>query len=293
MKNLIKNICFIVSFVFIFYTFDGFIQKKATASFLEGYFPLNTYEIARRDNPQEIWDKVFFGNSVVMGGFAIEENTSGHINFGMELATIENLWSILNQNDIKIGDELVIGVSLLAFYDELATNDTYIFHKKTNEPFVYFYRERLNKMFNDKFNTYFDEPDYEPIYSHMTRNASFGTISESGLETQIQKYQDEFWCLDISSFENNLNALEKIVDYCAENEIRVRMIIMPQTDIFKEQEIVGVINEKVLEIAENQGIDVLDTSSVLENEDFYDVVHLSYDTGAKKFTEYIDEWLNN
>ena len=42
-----------------------------------GRFVLNDFELTRRDHPEDVWDKVFFGNSVVISAYREEVSESG------------------------------------------------------------------------------------------------------------------------------------------------------------------------------------------------------------------------
>ena len=112
-------------------------------------FRKNDFEKIKLTHPEEIYEKVFYGNSVVISGFIEEESKSGYMNMGMDYGTIEDLSKILEKNMISIGTDLAVGVNYLVFLDTLDTNPTYPWHRKIYEPYLYFQRDRLHAFIMD------------------------------------------------------------------------------------------------------------------------------------------------
>ena len=82
-------------------------------------FVKNDFEITQQDHPEKVWDKVFFGNSVVISAFMEEESSSGYINLGLDYGVVTDLWEMIDKGYINIGSELVIGLNYLTLYDKL------------------------------------------------------------------------------------------------------------------------------------------------------------------------------
>lgn len=91
-------------------------------------FIKNDFEKIKLTHPGKVYEKVFYGNSVVISAFIEEESKSGYVNMGVDYGTIEDLSKILKKNMVSIGTELVVGANYLTFLDTLDTNPTYPWH---------------------------------------------------------------------------------------------------------------------------------------------------------------------
>ena len=60
-----------------------------------GRFLLNDFELTRRDHPEQVWDKVFFGNSVVISAYREDVSQSGYVNLGLDYGVVRDLWEML------------------------------------------------------------------------------------------------------------------------------------------------------------------------------------------------------
>lgn len=123
---------------------SGWIQSS-------GYFWLDDFELTRRDNPEEVWDKVIYGSSELTSGYREDLSESGYVNMGMDYATITDLVQILEGGHIKVGSELVLALNWGALSDIMDTNPTYEWHRKWYEPYFYFQRDRIAGIINDTF----------------------------------------------------------------------------------------------------------------------------------------------
>ena len=120
-------------------TYNNFIVNS-------DYFVKNDFEITQYKHPEKVWDKVFFGNSVVISAYMEDESSKGYVNLGLDYGVVTDLWEMIEKKHINIGSELVIGLNYLTLYDEFETNPTYIWHKKLYEPYAYFERDRFYPM---------------------------------------------------------------------------------------------------------------------------------------------------
>ena len=57
-------------------------------------FIKNDFEITQEKHPEKVWDKVFFGNSVVISAYMEDKSTSGYINLGLDYGLVTDLWRI-------------------------------------------------------------------------------------------------------------------------------------------------------------------------------------------------------
>ena len=108
-----------------------------------GRFVLNDFELTCRDHPEKTWNRVFFGNSVVISAYREEVSESGYVNLGLDYGVVRDLWEMIQKGQIHIGSELVIGLSDLTLYDKFETHPTYPWHRDFYEPYTYFQRDKL------------------------------------------------------------------------------------------------------------------------------------------------------
>lgn len=266
-------------------TYNNFIANS-------DYFVKNDFEITQNKHPEKVWDKVFFGNSVVISSYAEEQSRAGYINLGLDYGVVTDLWEMIQKNYIHIGSELVIGLNYLTLYDEFETNPTYIWHKKLYEPYAYFERDRFYSMITDGFDKLLNRQNPLPYkYLPQEKSVYHGTVSDKALAETMERYEEEYFNLPDEKFEKNIDALENVINYCNENNIRIRVVWMPWNPKYAKPELLRRVREMSNAVFEKYGIDVYDLEDALRAECFYDTGHLNYDVGSLKFTEMIDEWL--
>ena len=71
------------------------------------------------------------------------------MNLGLDYGVVTDLWDMLRRGHIDIGSELVVGLNYLTLYDDLETNPSYLWHRGTLEPYVYFQRDDLFQLCKD------------------------------------------------------------------------------------------------------------------------------------------------
>jgi hypothetical protein len=267
-----------------------FVQPYILSS---GRFSLNDFEITQRDHPEETWDKVFFGNSVVISAYREEESTSGYINLGLDYGVVTDLWDMIRKGYVNIGSELVIGLNSLTIYDDFDTNPGYEFHKTWYQPYCYFQRDRLKVLFEDGVRQVLF--GYQPSagYSDQWKPVYYGTMSsEEVLAYQSSDHYRPYLSLGEEDYQENLQALEKISTYCADNGIRLRLVWLPEDPILLENDATTCAYGLLKQFAQEQDLEFYDMTGMLGSECFYDGGHLNYEYGAHVFTEVIDPWLN-
>ena len=255
-------------------------------------FVKNDFEITQHDHPEKVWDKVFFGNSVVISSFMEEESSSGYINCGLDYGVVTDLWEMIDKGYINIGSELVIGLNYLTLYDDFQTNPTYIWHKKAYQPYAYFERDRFYPLITGMFSRFINGESVPPMqYSYQDKAVYHGRISDTALRDKMQEYETEFFSKPIDDYSENLEALEKVIKYCQENNIRIRCVFMPWNPSIEKPKLVGEVKARAEELLSRYGIETLDLEDEFGTECFYDTGHLNYDVGSPIFTRIIDEWL--
>lgn len=270
---------------------DGYIARDNFIS-RSNIFVKNDFEITQANHPEKVWDKVFFGNSVVISAFMEDESNSGYINCGLDYGVVTDLWEMIDEGYINIGSELVIGLNYLTLYDDFETNPTYIWHKDWYEPYVYFERDRFYPLITGCFERLINGESVPPMtYSYQNKAVYHGRVSDKALKSKLKEYETAFFNKPVDDYSENLEALENVIIYCKENNIRVRGVHMPWNPTFKKPNIVKQMHSAADAVFSKYGIEVLDLEDEFEKEYFYDTGHLNYDVGSPKFTEYIDNWL--
>ena len=266
-------------------TYNNFIADS-------DYFVKNDFEITQCKHPEKVWDKVFFGNSVVISSYIEEQSTSGYINLGLDYGVVTDLWEMIEKRHINIGSELVIGLNYLTLYDEFETNPTYIWHKELYVPYAYFERDRFYPIITDGFDKLLKGQNPLPYkYLPQEKHVYHGAMSDRALADAMARYEEEFFNLPTEKFEKNIEALEKVINYCNENNILVRAVWMPWNPKYEQPALLGEVRAMADAVFNKYNVEVLDLENELPAEYFYDTGHLNYDVGSPKFTEMIDQWL--
>ena len=266
-------------------TYNNFIADS-------DYFVKNDFEITQNKHPERVWDKVFFGNSVVISSYIEEQSVSGYINLGLDYGVVTDLWEMIEKRHINIGSELVIGLNYLTLYDEFETNPTYIWHKELYEPYAYFERDRFYPIITDGFDKLLKGQNPLPYkYLPQEKHVYHGAMSDSALADAMARYEEEFFNLPTEKFEKNIEALEKVINYCIEHNLRVRAVWMPWNPKYAQPALLGEVRTMADAVFNKYNVEVLDLENELPAEYFYDTGHLNYDVGSPRFTELIDQWL--
>ena len=291
--KFIKNNLFVIIFVLfiaaadLILTYNNFIAKI-------DYFVKNDFEITQCKHPERVWDKVFFGNSVVISGFMEEKSTSGFINLGLDYGVVTDLWDMIRKNHINIGSELVIGLNYLTLYDDFETNPTYIWHKKWYQPYAYFERDRFYPIISDGFSKLLNGENPLPYkYAEQEKAVYYGMIAEKAMLAKLEEYEEEYFNLPLDAFSENIEALEKVIKYCNKKGIRVRAVWMPWNTKYEMPILLKNVKQRANDVFVKYNISVLDLETEIPPEYFYDSGHLNYDIGAPRFTERLDQWLES
>lgn len=246
----------------------------------------NDYEATRLKHSEEVWDKVFFGNSAVISAYLEEESQSGYINLGIDYGVITDLRDMLEQGHVTVGSELVIGMNFFTFCDEFDTNPSYIWHRKFYEPYAYFHRDKLLKMLEVAI-----LGDRAEKPRSWEKILYFGNLSDKELAEKMQTYEEKYFSRSIDEFEENISALEDIADWCDSNDVKLRLLWMPFNPSVEHPAILSELQTQVDQWAKERKIEVLDMTSALDENCFHDVGHLNREHGAYIFTAKVDAWL--
>ena len=266
-------------------TYNNFIVRSDR-------FVKNDFEITQCKHPEKVWDKVFFGNSVVISAYDEDNSTSGYVNLGLDYGVVTDLWEMIKKHHINIGSELVIGLNYLTLYDEFDTNPTYIWHKDIYVPYAYFERDRFYPIITDGFDKILKgESPWPMSYLPQEKHVYHGAMSERALADSMAKYEELYFNQPLEKFQKNMDALDKVIDYCSENNIRVRVVWMPWNTGIEQPQLLRAVRAAAENVLKKYNVETLDLETVLPPECFYDTGHLNYDAGTPKFMEIIDNWL--
>lgn len=282
---------FVLGLIFLVIFSDIILTRKNPLA-NSTLFRKNDYEKIRISHPEEKYEKVFYGNSVVISAFKEEDSRSGYINMGIDYGVISDLHKMIEKDMIQIASDLVIGVNYLVFLDSLDTNPNYLWHKKNYEPYFYFQRDKLHTLLTSSLDMILNESKLEfTRYTNFNRSIYKGLVSDEEMEKKIERYKATLWNKNIEEYQENFKDLQNIIDYCNEENIRLRLIIMPWNDYIEKPRNVILVEEKIKEILESNSIEYIDISQAYTKDYFHDLGHLNYEFGAEEFTKDIDKWL--
>ena len=287
MKKIIGIIAVVIAFFAVdtALTYNNFIKDC-------DYLIKNDFEITQSNHPEKVWDKVFFGNSVVMSGYREEWSNAGYVNLGLSYGTMTDLEQMIKKHYIKIGSELVIGLNELTLYDDFQTNPTYIWHKKFYMPYAYFERDVFYPVITEGFDKLLHGENPAPEKrENQQKYVTYGMLGDDELLNTLNKYENEYFHLPDEAFRDNFEALDFVFEYCEKNNIRVRALWMPWNPRCGVPEIFPHILSMVTQHCDSYGVELVDLQNIYPEEYFFDTAHLNSETGAPAFTALMDEWL--
>jgi len=287
-KSALQCIVFLLVLAVMFFALDTLLRAFNPIGHLP-FFQKNDHEVTIAIHGTSDFDKVFFGSSPVVSAFRENYSISGFVEMGIVLGTVECILAMLERRYITISEELVLGLSIALLMDDLHTDPRYIWNRRRFEPYVYFYRDRLNTFFVSAITNFLNGNFYLQRHPSLEKWLYFGTISDEALEAMIESHMERFWFADISTFSDNLAALERLVAFCEHNNIRLRAVWMPVNPDVPSPELYERVFAKVNGIL--GGIEVLDLFDAFPRSHFYDIGHMNDIPGAVDFTREIDKWL--
>ena len=293
LRRFLEKYLFFVAFPIVFLAIDIVLSATVPPYIISsGRFSLNDYEVTRRDHPEEVWDKVFFGNSVVISAYREDVSESGYINLGLDYGVVTDLWEMVQKGVVTLGSELVLGLNDLTLYDRFETNPSYPWHRKLYEPYSYFARDRLTVLIKETGIQLLTgaEPAYG-AYSAQTKIYYYGAMSQAALEEKAAASIYEH--LPISEFQENMAALAKLADYCAKHGVRLRCVWMPLNPDIPPSDETLAVRDQAAELCREKQVEFYNMEDALEAECFYDSGHMNYEYGSYRFTEVIDPWLTS
>ena len=254
-------------------------------------FRMNDFEKTIAIHGTTEFDSIIYGSSPVVAGFKGAESSSGYVEFGLVYGKITYLLTMLEKGHITVDKDIVLGLSITVFMDQLDTDPRYIWHKSPLEPYLYFYRDRVNTLFSDSFGRFLDGDFTVQRYTNMEKLLYHGVLSDEKIDATLAVHEEKFWGLPMEAFEENLAALERLIVYCGDHGIRLRALWMPCNPYRPAPEIYDKVISEANVILAAGGIEIRDMTHSYPREYFYDIGHLNYEVGAEVFTREIDIWL--
>ncbi len=134
---------FLLAFCLLCFGLDAYWTRTGTIENSD-LFTHNDFEkTILAHGGQRVYDRVFYGNSVVISAYMEEESASGYANFGIDYGVMTDLLGMLRRGDITVTEDLVLGLNYFVFLDTMDTNPTYPWHRGWGEPYLYSPRDRL------------------------------------------------------------------------------------------------------------------------------------------------------
>lgn len=290
-KRFIQNSFFLIGLVIFILAFEYVISDINPVNSY-GVFYQNDFSKTVHFHPEKPWRNVFYGSSIVAGSFVEEISETDYINLGISYGKISDLEQMLTKEILKVEDNIVIAMNFFTFMDELPTDPAYIWHKKPYEPYLYFYRGTISNYIKKTLNEMRSNQPINNVPDWVyQKELYYGNLSEEELNEKKKKYKELYGDLSIDDFNNNINDLQTVIDYCKENDIRLRCIWMPWNPVDTPFNYVEEVKSKVNKIFTDNQIEVIDWTEKYEAHFFHDLGHLNWEEGAPKFTKEIDRWL--
>lgn len=257
-------------------------------------FNRNDFNKTRMVHPESDWEKIFFGNSTVAASYLEDESKSGYINVGINYGKLTDLEGMLTGKHIAGTKEIVVGLNFFTLMDNLPTDPSYIWHKKSYEPYLYFYRSQFKKVLtNGLTNLTQSKPFIGMLYTSSEKELYHGRLDDEKIKAKAEEYVKKYGDLTLADFNGNIKALKNVIEYCDKNGIRLRAVWMPWNPVNTPPAYVEDLKNIVDGIMAENDVEYLNWISGFGTEYFHDLGHLNYEAGAPKFSGEIEEWLVN
>lgn len=266
-------------------------QKKPVES--SSLFSRNDFEKTILSHGGEtVYNKVIFGNSVIISAYFEEQSTSGYVNFGLDYGVMTDLRDMLKRGDLTVTEDLVIALNYFVFLDTMDTNPTYPWHRHPWEPYLYFQRDRLHTLWSNGVESVLSGgPFVVQRYENLNKYLYSGVMDDAQMEEKIATHRELYWGLGLEYYQENLDALREVIDFCSTQGIRLRAVWMPWNPYIAMPDNPAQVRTQADEILQESGIEILDLENALPRDCFHDLGHLNMEHGAIVFTEEIETWL--
>lgn len=257
------------------------------------YIRKNDYEITQLAHPEAVWDKVFFGSSVVIASYIEEKSASGYYNVGVDYGSVSDIYNMIKKGRIDIGSDLVIALNDISFLDSLDTNPTYLWHKKWYQHYIFFTRDKTYPLLEAGIKNIMEKKPFldEPRYGTQKKVVYFGALSDEELAESNESMLERFGGCTLADCQKNFAALEELIKLCDKKDVRLRAIWMPWNPKVPVYDFADEVMVEANRIFSEKDILVYDMTNMVEPQYFHDIGHMNYELGAEYFTQLVDEFL--
>lgn len=257
------------------------------------YIMKNDYEITQLSHPEKVWDKVFFGSSVVIASYIEEKSSSGYYNVGVDYGSVSDIYNMIKKGRINIGSDLVIALNDISFLDSLDTNPTYLWHKKWYQHYIFFTRDKTYPLIEEGIENVTDGRKFfgEPKWENQEKTVYYGVLSDEELEKSNESMLERFGGYTTEDCRKNFSDLEALIKICEKKNIRLRAVWMPWNPKVPIYDFADEVMTEANRIFSENGIEVYDMTNMVEPQYFHDIGHMNYEVGAEYFTHLADEFL--
>ena len=293
LKHLLLELRFILLLLAVLVGIDLVLTALAPVE-QSTLFPKNDYERAVISHDGKTsFDKVLWGNSVAGAGYLEDCSQSGYVNFGIVYGTMLDLEAELTKGYFSPGTDLVVMVNYLTFSVIISTDPSYPWHRLPLEPYVYFQRDRLMTAAENTAKSLLETHSLSGItrYTDLSRSECHGSLSDDELDQIITAQTEQYYNKDLSYYKKNFAATRRIIDYCQQHGIRLRVLCAPLNPYYTFDGYPAEVMDEAITMFQESGIDILDMRDAIDREGFYDLGHLNREVGAVQFTNAIEEWL--
>lgn len=290
MLRKFRRSAFLIALLLSFIVSDRLIAEWDPVSRYD-VFSKNDFQRTKDVHPESVWQKVIFGNSTVIAAYDETKSKAGFVNAGVNYGKMTDLDGMLRKDLIHIGEELVIGLNLFTFLDELPTDPSYPWHRSAFEPYLYFYRDQLTTAAHKYTIPFIEgktiEVNRKKLYA---KELYYGTLKPDKLQEKIDLYEATYYKEPIDSFQDNIAAFDDVIAYAKDKGIRVRVIWMPWNRTLPPPETVNELKAHVRSELAGTDFTITDWTDKFEPEQFHDLGHLNVERGRPAFTKEFDLW---
>ena len=292
MKKIYSFKCFVLILAFVWIVSDIYLTQTDPLKY-SSYIMKNDYEITQLKHPEKVWDKVFFGSSVVIASYIEEESESGYYNVGVDYGSVSDIYDMIKKDRINIGSDLVVALNDISFLDSLDTNPTYLWHKKWYQHYIFFTRDKTYPLMEKGIDNILNKKPFfdEPAWAEQEKVVYYGNLNDEELNKSNESMLERFGDCTLKDCEMNFDKLNKLIDICNRKNIRLRFVWMPWNPKIPVYDFANEVMNEANRIFLENNIDFFDMTNMVEPKYFHDIGHMNYEVGAEYFTKLVDEYL--
>lgn len=244
---------------------------------------------------------VFFGNSAVTGAYMEDKAQRPLVEMGLAYGKITDLREILRRGLYEPQAQLVIGIDVHTMLDGMQTDPRFPWTRPWYSPYVYHFRdyfqdagkEWIANAWTGLKQGVVDVRSYEPRW--IDKELYFGKETMEQLYKDKARYDANYNWMTLADMEDNLEALDWVIQYAEEKRLELLVIWMPlyPNSPIPHPPYWQPLKERVGATLQANQIPTLDLSDTFKPEAFHDLVHLNREVGAPQFTAEVDRWLRS